>query len=370
MSEKKYQVFVSSTYEDLKKERQAAMNAILEVDCFPIGMELFPATGKEQFEYIKTLIEESDFYVLIVAGRYGSVDEYGVSYTEKEHDYAIEKGIPVISFIKEDESISKENTQEDKIKELNEFIKKVKSGKMVKEFNSVEDLQYKISTSINKNKKIYNRPGWIRGNKKNDSEYLNELNDLRKQLEEKNEKIELLNMGKKEMNENSQVEEIDNLENNLVSIRYYLRVDENSFNYVWNSSLKIIEDQDWETNFKDLTKLICEKLFNSKSMRRDDIEEYFNELIKNVLSKKEKREKYHLIFKSAENKSFMDYEFREGLNEGKINLSIDSEAINFILMSLETKNIISNGQGDYFITEYGKSIYNQILKGEIQRVEY
>jgi len=40
--EKRYQVFISSTFEDLQEERQEVMRALLELDCIPAGMELFP----------------------------------------------------------------------------------------------------------------------------------------------------------------------------------------------------------------------------------------------------------------------------------------------------------------------------------------
>ena len=48
MAEKRYQVFVSSTYEDLQEERREVMQALLELDCIPAGMELFPAVGSQK----------------------------------------------------------------------------------------------------------------------------------------------------------------------------------------------------------------------------------------------------------------------------------------------------------------------------------
>ena len=93
--DKKYQIFVSSTFVDLKEERQAVLSAVQVVGDIPSGMELFPATDEEQFNFIKRIIDNSDYYVLIVAGRYGSVASDGVSYTEKEYDYAVKKNIPV-----------------------------------------------------------------------------------------------------------------------------------------------------------------------------------------------------------------------------------------------------------------------------------
>lgn len=83
--EKKYQVFVSSTYEDLQEERKKVMEVLLQMNCFPVGMEYFNASDSSQWEVIKSLIRECDYYVLIVAGRYGSIEEEsGKSYTQKE----------------------------------------------------------------------------------------------------------------------------------------------------------------------------------------------------------------------------------------------------------------------------------------------
>ena len=40
---------------------------------------------------IKPIIYESDYYLLIVAGKYGTVcEDTGLSYTEMEYDFAVE----------------------------------------------------------------------------------------------------------------------------------------------------------------------------------------------------------------------------------------------------------------------------------------
>src|SRR5580658_5329998 len=96
--DKKYQVFISSTFSDLTSERQDTIRSVLDLGHIPAGMEIFPAADSEQFEYIKKVIDECDYYVLIVGARYGSVDTSGISFTEKEYDYANEKKIPVLIF--------------------------------------------------------------------------------------------------------------------------------------------------------------------------------------------------------------------------------------------------------------------------------
>lgn len=71
--QKKYQVFVSSTYQDLIDERKEVTQALLESNCIPTGMELFPASSRMQWEIIKSVIDDCDYYLLILAGRYGSL---------------------------------------------------------------------------------------------------------------------------------------------------------------------------------------------------------------------------------------------------------------------------------------------------------
>src|SRR5687768_12828918 len=86
--ERRYQVFVSSTYTDLIEERREVIQALLELDCLPAGMELFPAANEDQWTLIKEVIDRTDYYVVIVGGRYGSTTPEGISYTEQEYEYA------------------------------------------------------------------------------------------------------------------------------------------------------------------------------------------------------------------------------------------------------------------------------------------
>lgn len=99
MSEKKYQVFISSTYSDLIEERRKILDILLMADCIPAGMEAFVATDDEQFSIIKKVIELCDYYILIIGKRYGSINPITqLSYTEMEYIYAKEQKIPVLVF--------------------------------------------------------------------------------------------------------------------------------------------------------------------------------------------------------------------------------------------------------------------------------
>ena len=134
---------------------------------FPIGMEMFSAADDDQWKIIKEAIDSSDFYILIIGNRYGSIeDTTGISYTEKEFDYAVEKKIPVLAFIV-DNSMSmipdRFDSDPQKIAKLNAFKEKVKqSGRYVKFWKNVDNLETLISQSISKAVLRGNRPGWVR----------------------------------------------------------------------------------------------------------------------------------------------------------------------------------------------------------------
>lgn len=151
---KKFQVFVSSTYTDLKQERKDIFNTLLRSNCIPSGMEFFPSVDLEQFELIKKYLELCDYYLLVIKRRYGSIcNRTKKSYTEMEYEYAIEKGIPVIAFIYAG--------QPHNLK-LKQFIKSVKTNRNVSFWKDKKDLIEKISTSINNFLTENSRLGWIR----------------------------------------------------------------------------------------------------------------------------------------------------------------------------------------------------------------
>ena len=100
--EKRFQVFVSSTYSDLKDEREKVIHELTRVGFIAVGMEQFPATDEEQLEYIQKIIDESDYYVVIIRGKYGSLTSDGLSFTEKECDYALETKKPVLEPIRKE----------------------------------------------------------------------------------------------------------------------------------------------------------------------------------------------------------------------------------------------------------------------------
>lgn len=159
--DKIYRVFISSTYEDLIEERKEVTQALLEMNCFPTGMELFQASNDTQWDLIKKVIDSCDYYIVIVAGRYGSIhSETKKSYTQMEYEYALSADIPVLGFIRRDLS----KLPHDKVDDLtlvNRFIEIVKQ-KEVKYWSNSHELAGVVSRAMHHAMEDYPRVGWVR----------------------------------------------------------------------------------------------------------------------------------------------------------------------------------------------------------------
>lgn len=175
MSDKKYSVFISSTFDDLKEQRSAVLNVVLQNGHFPLGMELWGAANEQQWQIIQRQIDVADYYVVIIAHRYGTQHK-GVSWTEKEYNYAVEKGVPVLGFIL-DEDTKWEPANIEKgpgAKKLDNFRKKVRK-KPVDFWKDTDDLRTKVVLALNRQIQSTPRIGWIRANEGLTSSTANEL---------------------------------------------------------------------------------------------------------------------------------------------------------------------------------------------------
>lgn len=184
LQEKRYQVFISSTFEDLKEERRAVQDAIISTGDFPVQMESFPAADEDQFEFIKSLIDICDYYILIIAGRYGTLAEDGFSYTEKEYRYAVSRDVPVLVMVHSNPgSIAADKSEETKEgKEyLKRFIEEASDGRLRKNWNTTDGLKLAVREALDHSKATKPRVGWVRGDLVASRETLAELNEVRKE---------------------------------------------------------------------------------------------------------------------------------------------------------------------------------------------
>jgi nucleoside 2-deoxyribosyltransferase len=253
--DKRYQVFVSSTFLDLQDERKQVIQALLELDCIPSGMEMFQASDNDQWTLIKRVIDDCDYYLVIIAGRYGSVKD-GVSYTEMEYDYAVSQGKPVIAFLHHDIGAIESKFSEkhaDAIARLQAFRSKAEQ-KTCRYWTNAEDLGGKISRSYVRLIKDSPAEGWVKSRYASTSE---EISLLRAKVLELSNELKVL---RSQPPENAHVfASADDTvtvrvvfkKTNSSSKRYALHCD-TTWNFLWRSlSDYLVRDfstQEWKQN--------------------------------------------------------------------------------------------------------------------------
>ena len=174
------------------------MRALLELDCIPSGMEYFPATNDDQWSFIQELIDQCDYYIVVVGARYGSTSIDGLSFTEKEYRYALEKGIPVIGFVHAQPNEIPQGKSEpnpEGRQKLEEFRHLVRS-KLCKEWSSPAELGAVVSRSLTQLIKRNPRTGWVRSDQIASTEANEEILRLRQLIDKKDEKLLRLNAEK------------------------------------------------------------------------------------------------------------------------------------------------------------------------------
>lgn len=187
---KKLQIFISSTFTDLQEERQAAVEAVLKAGHIPAGMELFRSGDESQKETITKWIKESDAYMLILGGRYGSIEpSSGKSYTHWEYDFAGELGIPRFAVVISDKALDEKVRtlgrmvlEKDHVAAYENFKFEVLS-KTSQFFHDIKDIQLTVMQTLNGLALDNSLKGWISGKEiQNVGELSNTIAALSKEI--------------------------------------------------------------------------------------------------------------------------------------------------------------------------------------------
>lgn len=171
--EKRFQVFVSSTYEDLITEREIISMAVLRSHNIPSGMELSSGANERTLDVIYRWIDDSDFYLLVLGGRYGSLDRSTrLSYTELEYNYAKTHGKPVIVLWLTEEYIDKKISRGSTSASLAyervnadkwmSFKRRVTQDSFCIPVSDPSELEAKVFAALDSVKKANSLGGWIR----------------------------------------------------------------------------------------------------------------------------------------------------------------------------------------------------------------
>jgi Domain of unknown function (DUF4062) len=333
---KKYQVFVSSTYLDLIEERQSVIKALLNTGCIPSGMELFPATDTSQWEYIKKVIDECDYYVLVIAGRYGSIEkESGVSYTEKEYRYARDAGKPTICFYLDDASVANlplEKTERELEQKLNlEKFKKFAREKLSVPYKNADQLAFNVVNSINNLKVSTPAIGWVRSDSIISGDSAEEILKLRREVENLEEKLsKSVNLGSLEIDLKKSV-----------AIEYSVRI------------------------FDELEDNVPQKeyIINTFFSLEDILSELILYIQEGVSASKLKNALNDFIRSSEKAKSFVEEV------QGRYYSISDIKEVDFkrLLTILTSLDIAMNIAGEYHISTFGDKILADKVKNEFLR---
>ncbi|MEB3121066.1 MAG: DUF4062 domain-containing protein [Snowella sp.] len=200
---RKLQVFVSSTYLDLKAERQAAVEAILTAGHIPAGMELFSAGDQSQWEVIKEWINESDVFLLILGGRYGSIEpKEQKSYTHLEYEYALQNNKALFAVVADQEALEErvkrsgrsirdlmEQDNPHKLKDFRDLV----CSKMVRYWKDEKDIKLAVMETLSRFNNREDLKGWIPGDQSiNTGKLIEQLANLGNENAELKEKLATL----------------------------------------------------------------------------------------------------------------------------------------------------------------------------------
>jgi DNA-binding MarR family transcriptional regulator len=174
------------------------VEAVLTSGHIPAGMELFAAGDETQMKVIKRWIDESDVYMLILGGRYGSIEqETQKSYIQLEYEYAVEKGKPLFAVVIDENCLERkvrkygtsviEKEYPVKLKQFRELV----CSKMVRFWSDPKDIKLAVMETIADFSKRAALVGWIPGSDGITEEVIekiekltNENTELKKQLAE------------------------------------------------------------------------------------------------------------------------------------------------------------------------------------------
>jgi len=131
-------IFISSVQKEFEHER-AAIKGMIESDpvfsayynSFVFEMDA-PATDKSTQQVFLNEIGKSDVYLLLIGDKYGFEDSDGISPTEREYDYAIERGLPIIVLVRGTDNSGREEKER-------QFLDKVSSNRTRVRFQHADD---------------------------------------------------------------------------------------------------------------------------------------------------------------------------------------------------------------------------------------
>ena len=176
---KKYFVYISSSFDDLKTERRELIKIVTELGAVPITMEGFDFDEEHGQGLVKKAIFESDYFINLTAYKCGQM--LGKSFSlEFELTWAERFNVPVFSFIIDEQArwkASKKEKDTSAAKVLEVFKNKLRELPHAT-WTTSADLYQKIYINLTRVMNLNPGQGWIRGDQAVSPATANELSRL------------------------------------------------------------------------------------------------------------------------------------------------------------------------------------------------
>jgi hypothetical protein len=171
--DKRFQVFISSTFSGLNEQRKQAIEVVFERGHIPIALERFSPANNSDLQVIKKAIADCQIYILILGHKYGEiVPGKDISFTELEYNLAEKNGLIILPFLlNEDESnefrkdLNPREIKDDK--EIKNYDKLMKFRKRIGQFKKIwskkdHEFKYHLGCALLENVASCNKPGFVR----------------------------------------------------------------------------------------------------------------------------------------------------------------------------------------------------------------
>lgn len=164
--EKRYQVFISTTYPDMQTARQAMMLPLMDADMVPMSMDLHLEDSHSLMPVAQRMIDDCDYFVVLLGGRYGALSPLGLSFSHREYIFAATKRKPVLALIHDQPHTlpegAREPTREGQVRR-DDFARLLENKVPSYRWREESELAGLVSKVMPEMMRQYPAQGWVRG---------------------------------------------------------------------------------------------------------------------------------------------------------------------------------------------------------------
>jgi hypothetical protein len=170
--DRRYQVFISSTFSGLEDARKAAIEAVFERGHIPIALERFSPSNQSDLEVITRAMQGCQVYVLILGHRYGElVPGKDISFTEFEYNLAQQFELKPLIFLLKPELIQERRQKLDPTNDrdrteignddrLRKFQERIK-GNFRRLWEPGPEFKFIVELALADNLNNWDKPGFV-----------------------------------------------------------------------------------------------------------------------------------------------------------------------------------------------------------------